>query len=302
VVFLRIGSADEHPSPADTDEYARTHACSAGISQRLPRFHLQPLAAYAAYSPVRLVRKETPPVALISVAVVQSIARPGNVSGSVEDHVRLAARAVERGARLAVFPELSLTGYDRGLTRSDALAPSDPRLRPLQSISDLHDITLIAGAPLESSRGVEIAALCFAPRRSPSTYSKRFLHEGEEVAFVPGPGGESLFVDGNTVCIAICADIAHGEHALAAASHGADIYAASCFITPDGYADDAALLAAYAAEHRMAVLMANYGAPTSAWNSAGRSSIWSSAGALLGQAAPHGEDVLVVELPPRTAE
>ncbi len=238
-------------------------------------------------------------MARISVAVIQSVARPGDVGRSVEDHVRLAARAADRGARLAVFPELSLTGYDRGLTRADALAPSDPRLQPLQSISDTRRITLVAGAPLQATHGLEIGALCFEPFRSPSTHSKQFLHAGEENAFICGPGGAPLVVEGNILCIAICADITHPEHARTAASEGADIYAASCFITPEGYARDTALLARYAAEHRMAVLMANYGAPTGACESAGGSAIWSSAGALLARAPPHGEDVLVADLPLR---
>jgi predicted amidohydrolase len=230
-----------------------------------------------------------------TVAVVQTLARPGDITRSVDDHVRLAVRAADRGARLAVFPELSLTGYDRRLTRADALAPAD--LDPLQLVSNRHDITLVVGAPLESERGLEIGALCFVPNRPPLTYSKRFLHEGEEVAFVPGLGGQPLSIDGETVCLAICADTTHPEHAREAALRGARIYAASSFITPGGYAHDAALLAGYAKEHEMSVLMANYGSRTSEWDAAGRSALWAPGGKLLAQAAPRGEDVVIAEVP-----
>jgi predicted amidohydrolase len=212
----------------------------------------------------------------------------------VDDHARLAVRAASLGARLAVVPELSLTGYDRRLTRADVI---DPRhLDPLQFISDHHRIALVVGAPLNSVRGLEIGALCFVPGRGPLTYSKRFLHEGEEIAFVPGLGGEPLSIDGETVCLAICADTTHPEHAQDAARSGADIYAASSFITPAGYAHGAALLAGYAEKHEMSVLMANYGSRTSEWDAAGRSAIWSRAGKLLAQAAPQGEEVVVAEV------
>ena len=65
------------------------------------------------------------------------------------------------------------------------------------------------------------------------------------------------------------------------------------FITPDGYDTDAALLEGYAREHRMAVLMANYGAATSEWRSAGRSAIWSHTGRLLTRGPAEGEAVVV---------
>ena len=45
------------------------------------------------------------------LAVAQSIAKPGDLDGSIADHVRLASQAADQGAKLVVFPELSLTGY-----------------------------------------------------------------------------------------------------------------------------------------------------------------------------------------------
>ena len=80
----------------------------------------------------------------ITVAVVQSIARPGDLSRAVSDHARLSIQAAHRGARLAVFPELSLTGYSLALTRTDALTPDDPRLQMLRQIADANDIMIVA--------------------------------------------------------------------------------------------------------------------------------------------------------------
>ncbi len=227
------------------------------------------------------------------LAVAQSIATPGEVARSVANHVRLVSRAADRGAKIVVFAELSLTGYDRGLTRADALVPSDPRLRPLQHVADASETIVIAGAPVVSPSGLHIGAISFLPGRAAQVYLKRYLHEGEEVAFTPGDGGDPLRIGDDLVCVAICADINHAEHASEAAGRGAAIYAASCLITPDGYETDAGLLEAYARKHRMVVLMANYGAATGEWASAGRSAIWSHTGTLLACGPPEGEAIVV---------
>jgi predicted amidohydrolase len=230
------------------------------------------------------------------VAVIQSIANPGDLDQSVQDHVRLAEAAARQGARIALFPELSLTGYSYSLTRADSVATSDPRVRSLQAVADAHDILIIAGAPIASPWGLHIGALCFIPRRGVSTYTKQYLHEGEETAFVAGEGGDAIRVDNQLVCLAICAEITHADHAREASDNGAHVYAASCFITPSGYAYDAGILQRYAREHGFMVLMANYGAPTGGWQSAGRSAIWSATGELLACAPGEGEAVIVANV------
>jgi predicted amidohydrolase len=231
----------------------------------------------------------------ITVAVVQSIAVPGDLTRAVSDHARLSIQAAHKGVRLAVFPELSLTGYSLALTTADALTAVDPRLQMLQQVADANDIVIVAGAPIESAIGLHIGALCFSPHRPAVTYSKRFLHEGEEKTFAPGFGGDPLSIRDHVVGVAICAEITHPEHAAEIAQRGAHIYAASCFITPNGYAYDTNLLAGYARDHRMMVLMANFGNGNETWMSAGRSAIWSPRGELLIAGPPAGEAILIAK-------
>jgi predicted amidohydrolase len=233
------------------------------------------------------------PMSDLILAVAQSIAQPGNLAQNIQDHLRLAQCAAAQGAQIVVFPELSLTGYDRGLTPADALTPADTRLRPLQALADKHNMLIIVGAPILSPAGLHIGALNFLPGVGVKTYQKQYLHEGEEIAFAAGHGGDPLQMGGQTVCMAICAEITHAQHARAAADCGAAIYAASCFITPQGYTHDAGLLQGYARAHGMAVLLANYGAATGGWAAAGRSAIWSDKGTLLACASDAGEAVVV---------
>lgn len=230
------------------------------------------------------------------LAVAQSIAQPGNLSQSIADHLRLAANAAAQGAQLVVFPELSLTGYSRSLTRADAIAPTDVRLQPLQALADCQKIIIITGAPLASPTGLQIGTLSIMPHCGVQSYSKQYLHAGEELAFQPGQGGAALCLGDQMICLAICAEITHPQHAQAAADCGAAIYAASCFITPGGYGHDAALLAGYARTHQMVVSMANYGAATGGWPAAGRSAIWAADGGLLACAPDEGEALVVMSV------
>jgi predicted amidohydrolase len=161
----------------------------------------------------------------------------------------------------------------RCLTVADAIAPDDRRLAPLQRVADRRAVHVVAGAPLASARGLHIGALCLAPDGTATTYAKRHLHDGEEVAFVPGDGGALLEVDGTAVAVAVCADTAHPEHAA-----------------------DAARLARYARAHRLAVMLANYGALVGGWDAAGRSAVWSRTGRLLACAPASGEAVVVAPL------
>jgi predicted amidohydrolase len=271
------------------------------------------------------------------LAVAQAVSVLRDVDENVRRHVRLSSLAAAHGARLVVFPELSLTSYDLGLTLQDAIDPGDARLAPLAQVSRDRGLTIVAGAPLREVSGgskdpqprtpggskdpqprtpggskdpqprtpggskdpqprtnaLHIGAVVFHPDGGRHTHTKQYLHVGEDVAFSPGRGGLLLPIGEDQVGLAICADITHPEHAHDAAARGATVYAAGALISESGYAPDTAWLRQYAVEHRMLVLMANYGAPTGGWASAGRSAVWLPDGSLLAVAPPAGEAVVI---------
>jgi predicted amidohydrolase len=197
--------------------------------------------------------------------------------------------------QLLVFPELSLTGYERGLAAELAIAPDARALQPLRDFAREVGVTTVVGMPIRLSDAspVLIGALVLGADGSLGVYSKQHLHPGEEVAFAPGTGGSTLKIGTDTVALAVCADFSHASHAAAAARQGADLYAAGVLITENGYAPDTALLQGYACTHSMAVLMANHGGATGGWESAGRSAIWAADGRLI-VAAPGTGDLMVV--------
>ncbi|MEB0046670.1 MULTISPECIES: carbon-nitrogen hydrolase family protein [unclassified Pseudomonas] len=231
----------------------------------------------------------------LCIAAAQSISIAGNLEANIAWHQRFIQVAAEQGVQLLVFPELSLTGYERGCAAELAIAPDAEVLQPLRDFAREAGVTAVVGMPIRPSEHspVLIGALVLGADGSLGVYSKQHLHSGEEVAFAPGVGGSTLGIGGDTVALAVCADFSHASHAAAAAEQGADVYAAGVLITENGYAPDTALLKGYASEHSMVVLMANHGGATGGWLSAGRSAIWAKGGALIA-AAPGTGNLMVI--------
>ncbi len=219
-----------------------------------------------------------------TIAAAQSNSIKGDIAANVQIHADFVRTASEHDVDVIVFPELSLTGYERELARDLIIAPEDKRLRLLHELSRRYDITIIAGAPVES--GLEkphIGALIISPDRS-FIYAKKHLHGGEEDFFSPGDQTCVLNLNGMPVGLAICADTNHPIHAREAAEQGASIYAAGVLLNERAYAPDTTLLQTYASEHAMLVVIANYSKPTGGWTPAGKSAVWNEQGQQIAQA------------------
>jgi len=227
------------------------------------------------------------------LAVAQSSSIRGDITGNVTHHAELAEAAARRGARLIIFPELSLTGYEPDLAMRLALTANDPRLRPLKEVAEVSGITIVAGAPMMTKAGLHIAAFVFRPAGETLIYTKHHLHKGEEAFFVPGTLNPMIELDGERISLAICADTTHPSHAAEAARAGASVYAAGVLITPGGIQADSTQLRNYASEHGLVVLMANHASPTGGWATAGRSAIWDEGGIEVVTAQGEGESLLL---------
>jgi len=231
----------------------------------------------------------------LTLAAAQSVSIAGDLQANIARHLDFIKVAAEQGVQLLVFPELSLTGYERGLAAELAIVPEAAVLQPLRDFAQEVGVTAVVGMPLRLSGDgdIRVGALVLAGDGSLSVYTKQHLHPGEELAFVPGTGGSMLTFGDDRVALAVCADFSHTSHAQSAADSGANVYAAGVLITEGGYAADTGLLQGYAGEHGMAVLMANHGGATGGWESAGRSAIWAPNGELIAAAAGTG-DLLVI--------
>lgn len=228
------------------------------------------------------------------IAAAQSTSFPGDVPQNVARHLRFGTLAAERGVQLLVFPELSLTGYELGLARSNAVHPESADLNPLRHLASRAHMTVVVGAPMLNDHGeLHIAAFAINSDGSVSTYTKEHVHQSEQEVFTSGPGGPMLRVADATVALAICADATYPQHAALAAALGANVYAVGVMIDDAGYARKAALLKNYAFQHRIAVLMANYSGSTGGDRSAGRSAIWSEDGQVVAASIGTEEELVI---------
>ncbi|MFH8135689.1 carbon-nitrogen hydrolase family protein [Pantoea osteomyelitidis] len=221
------------------------------------------------------------------------------VRGCIEENMRyhelLVTSAASAGVNLIIFPELSLTGYEPEMAEGLALA-DETCLWPLQTLSDRHDMTIIAGAPLwVKGRKPAIGACVISSKRHISFYRKMYLHPGESDYFSAGEAECVLTAHTFNLGVAICADAGQPIHAERTVHLGAEIYLNSV-LSAGGYDKDAGLLKSYAKLYAMPTLMANYCGPSGGWKPVGKSAAWNAKGELIAQAPEDCAALVIMDL------
>jgi predicted amidohydrolase len=228
------------------------------------------------------------------IAAAQTKPFENNTTKNIDCHLQLIKLAAQQGVELIVFPEMSLTGYERELACELAFTEQDARLEVFKRMSALHKMIIVVGAPIHINSQLYIGSFIFSPDNTTSIYTKQFLHEGEEFYFSSNSSYNPLIqVADEKISIAICADIAHPEHPANASNHKTTIYLASIFYTPNGISEAYMQLSEYAAKYKMNVLMANYSGPSYHMESAGKSACWDKKGNLIGNLNSHSEGLLI---------
>jgi predicted amidohydrolase len=219
----------------------------------------------------------------LRVAVAQPPCVPHDVAANARAHA-----AAVRGAhaRVVVFPELSLTGYELDAAPVD---PADPRLAPLTEACAETGTIALAGAPVAeparnpASNAGFIAVLALDGAGVTVAYRKMWLGAEEAARFSPGPEPAKITVDGWRLGLAVCKDTGVPRHAADTAALGIDAYLAGTV----KHAEEAALqherARRIAVEHRLWVAVASFAGPTGGGygETAGRSGIWGPDGTLI---------------------
>ncbi|KQT94656.1 hypothetical protein ASG49_07400 [Marmoricola sp. Leaf446] len=150
-----------------------------------------------------------------------------DLTRNVATHVEAVRRA---GARLVVFPELSLTGYDLA---ADAVDPGDPLLVPLVEACAAVGAVALVGAPARTDGVETIAALRVDEGGVAVAYRKQHLGRAEQERFTPGPAPVAIDVDGHRVALGICKDTGTAAHLRDVAVLRPDLYVAGLVHRPD---------------------------------------------------------------------
>ena len=229
----------------------------------------------------------------IKVGIAQTIAIKGNIEKNIENHLNFIESAIKKQIDLIIFPELSLTGYEPELSKELAINLSDKRLEILKQKSDENNITIIVGSPIRENENILIGAIIFSPNEITKVYTKYYLHEGEEKYFTPKESNIQLNIKGEKINIAICADISNFEHPKKASTENCSLYLASVLVSKKGLEFDRNLLAKYAKEFNLSVMMSNFGGISGGYDCAGFSSVWNNIGELKGEIDNNNEGLLI---------
>ena len=213
----------------------------------------------------------------LRIAVAQPRCAAHAVAENAVAHAEL-IRAAK--ARVVVFPEMSLTGYELD---AEVIAPHDDRLAPIVDACARARTVALVGAPVP---GPHIGVLAVDHRGASVVYRKAYLHDSESARFRPGEPAV-LEVDGWRLGLAVCRDTGIAEHAERTAALGIDGYVAGVVHSADQVGLHGERARRVAAEQGVWVATAAFAGPTGGGfdRTSGHSGIWSATGALLAETA-----------------
>lgn len=219
----------------------------------------------------------------LTIAVAQPLCVPHNVAANAATH---AAVVRSTRARLVVFPELSLTGYELD---APTIAVDDPQLAPIvEACAETWSVALV-GAPVRGDAGsMHIGMLAIEGTGATVVYRKMWLGGAEPDRFSPGEAPAVLEVDGWRLGLAICKDTGVPAHAADTAAMGIDAYVAGVLESAEDATVPDERARRVATDHHVWVATASFAGSTGGGydQAAGRSGIWSPAGVVLNQAGP----------------
>ncbi len=219
----------------------------------------------------------------LRVAVAQPPCVPYGVAANAVAH---AATVRSAGARVVVFPELSLTGYELD---APAITAEDLRLGPIVEACAEPGSVALVGAPVRGQAGrSHIAMLAIDGAGATVAYKKMWLGTAESERFTPGGRPAVLNVDGWRLGLAICKDTGVPQHASDTAALGIDAYVAGTVKSVEEAALQDERARRVATDHQVWVAVASFAGSTGGGyaQAAGRSSIWTSDGLAIAQAGP----------------
>jgi predicted amidohydrolase len=234
------------------------------------------------------------------IALAQTASVPVDVDANLRAAERTITAAVDRGAELTVFPELSLTGYELdGIAQHPPawLREGDARLDGVRGVCSATRSAAILGAPWRDGEGKpRLAAIIVDTTGAVHVSGKQYLHGRETDMFVAARPAPPFTVGGWRVAVAICFDVAHPAHAAEAAAQRADLYVGSALYMAGEDRRCDLHFGARAMDHRMFAALANHAGTTGGHVSIGGSGVWGPRGEVVRRIDGNDPALLVVEL------
>jgi predicted amidohydrolase len=221
----------------------------------------------------------------LTVAVAQPSCVPCDVAANALAH---AAAIRDAGARVVVFPELSLTGYELD---APAVAADDPRLAPIVVVCAEVGALALVGSVVpgpNGDRGRHIGILAIDASGARVAYRKMWLGGAETGLFAAGAEAAAIDVDGHRLGLAVCRDTGIPQHALDTVALGIDGYVGGVLETQEDQGVPAERAARIARDHGVWVALASFAGSTGGGydRAAGRSIIRAADGSVVAEAGP----------------
>lgn len=163
----------------------------------------------------------------LTIAMVQDNFLVGDIRGNADRIIHQAMAAAQKGADLAVFPELALVGYppEDLLHRPGFIAQAEAELVRIQQA--VKNIDIVLGLPLKVDRHLYNAAVWLRQGEVIATYHKRELPNysvfDEKRYFSAGSRAVVVELKGFHFGLAICEDAWEAEPLAEAKAAGAEL-------------------------------------------------------------------------------
>ena len=217
----------------------------------------------------------------LTIAAAQPRSAPNDVRANALEHAALIRRAK---ARIVVFPELSLTGYELD---AEAVSPDDEALTVVAAACAEAGSIALVGAPVaDGAARMHICTLQVSPAGSEVVYRKSYLGGDEATHFSPGDGPVALDVDGWRIGLGICKDTGVEQHIADTAALDIDLYAAGLVHLPAELGMQEERAVRIARSCNAYVVFASFAGATGGGydQTAGVSSIWTADGIAIARA------------------
>ncbi|WP_416520328.1 carbon-nitrogen hydrolase family protein [Streptomyces achromogenes] len=240
----------------------------------------------------------------LRIAAAQAQAEAGDVDANAATVAAMVHDAARAGARLVVFPEKFLSGYEPDLVRSDprrcAVRSGDPRLAPIADACRETGTVAVVGAAFHAQDDLYVSALVIdANGELAARYDKQHLFTSEHEIYRAGAAGCTLELEGWRLGLGICYDSGFPEHARAAALDGCHAYVVGAlFGVGNGYHESRTWFPARALDNTCYTVLANHIGTTGGWNACGSSAIWGPDGRPLAEAAVDRPELITADLAP----
>ncbi|MET9426335.1 MULTISPECIES: carbon-nitrogen hydrolase family protein [unclassified Streptomyces] len=250
------------------------------------------------------MRSDQLPSQVLRVAAAQACPVAGDVEANAAVVADMVREAAGSGARVVVFPEKFLTGYEPGLIAAEpercAVQGEDGRLEPVREACRDAGVVGVVGAAVYEAGELYVSALVLDDQgRLAGRYDKQTLFAGEREVYRQGAAGCTVEVDGWRLGIGVCYDSGFPEHARAAALDGCHAYVVGAlFGVGNGYHESRMWFPARAFDNTMYTVLANHVGVTGGWHTCGGSGVWGPDGRLVAEAGPEKREIVVADLDP----